>query len=65
MSFFRSAFQSTLLKHAEVFFVLRYADFFKFKKHLGTPLRKGFAHESSTQRANIASWLISYFDVLI
>jgi len=32
MSFFRSAFQSTLLKHAgEVFFVLRNADFFKFK----------------------------------
>ena len=32
MSFFRSAFQSTLLKHAgEVFFVLRNADFFKLK----------------------------------
>jgi len=32
MSFFLSAFQSTLLKHAdEVFFVLRNADFFKFK----------------------------------
>jgi len=32
MSFFRSAFQSTLLKHAgQVFFVLRNADFFKFK----------------------------------
>jgi len=32
MSFFRSAFQSTLLKHAgEVFFVLRDADFFKFR----------------------------------
>ena len=32
MSFFRSAFQSTLLKHAgEVFLVLRNADFFKFK----------------------------------
>jgi len=35
MSFFRNAFQSTLLKHAgEVFFfffVLRNADFFKFK----------------------------------
>jgi len=32
MFFFRSAFQSTLLKHAgEVFFVLRNADFFKFK----------------------------------
>jgi len=32
MSFFRSAFQSTLLKHAgEVFFVLRNTDFFKFK----------------------------------
>ena len=32
MSFFRSAFQSTLTKHAgEVFFVLRNADFFKFK----------------------------------
>ena len=32
MSFFRSAFQSTLLKDAgEVIFVLRNADFFKFK----------------------------------
>ena len=32
MSFFRNAFQSTLLKHAgEVFFLLRNADFFKFK----------------------------------
>jgi len=32
MSFFRSGFQSTLLKHAgEVFFVLGDADFFKFK----------------------------------
>jgi len=32
MSFFPSAFQSTLLKHAgEVFLALRNADFFKFK----------------------------------
>jgi len=32
MSFLRSAFQSTLLKHVgEVFFVLGNADFFKFK----------------------------------
>jgi len=32
MSFFRSAFQSTLLKHVgEFFFVLGKADFFKFK----------------------------------
>ena len=32
ISFFRSAFKSTLLKHAgEIFFVLRNADFFKFK----------------------------------
>jgi len=31
ISFFRSAFQSTLLKNAEVFLVLRNADFFKFK----------------------------------
>jgi len=32
MSFFRSAFQSTLLKHAgEAFFVVGNADFFKFK----------------------------------
>ena len=36
MSFFRSAFQSTLLKHAgEVFFVLRDADFFKLKNASG------------------------------
>jgi len=33
MSFFRSALQSTLLKHAgEVLLVLRNADFFKLKK---------------------------------
>jgi len=32
MSFFRSAFQTTQLKHAgEVFLVLRNADFFNFK----------------------------------
>ena len=32
MSFFRSAFQSSLLRHAgDVFFVLGNADFFKFK----------------------------------
>ena len=32
MSFFRNAFQSTLLKHAgEDFFALRNADFFKLK----------------------------------
>jgi len=32
ISFFRSAFQSTLLKHdGEFFFVLGNADFFKFK----------------------------------
>jgi len=66
MSFFRSAFQSTLLTHArEVFFVLHNADFFKFAKRLGTLLRKGFEHKSSTQRANNASCLISYFDVLL
>jgi len=64
--FFRSAFQTALLKHAgEVFFVLRNADFFKFKKRLGTLLRKRFARKRSTQRANNASWLISYFDVLL
>ena len=35
MSFFRSAFQSTLLKHAgEVLLVLRHVDFFKFKNAL-------------------------------
>ena len=41
MSFFRSAFQSTLLKHAgEVFFVLCDADFFQVQKCLGTLLRE-------------------------
>jgi len=45
-AFFRSAFQSTLLKHAgEIFQVLRNAVFFKFKKRLGTLLRKGLAHK--------------------
>jgi len=42
---------------------LRNADFFKSEKRLGTLLRNGFAHKSSTQRANNASWPISYFDV--
>jgi len=58
MSFFRSAYQSTLLKHAgEVFFVLPNA--------VQKCLRKSFAHKSFIQRANNASWLISYFDVLL
>ena len=43
MSFFRSAFQSTLLKHAdEVLFVLGNADFFKFKNASGLSLGKVF-----------------------
>ena len=63
MSFFRSAFQSTLLKHAgEVFFVLGNADFFKFK-NASELTRKSFAHKSFIQRANNALWLISHFDV--
>jgi len=28
-------------------------------------MRKSFAHESFIQRANNASWLISYFDILL
>jgi len=28
-------------------------------------LRKSFAHKSSVQRVSNASWLISYFDVLL
>jgi len=63
MSFFRSAFQSTLLKHAgEFFFVLRNADFSRSKMPWNS-LRKSFAHKSFIQRANNSSWLISYFDV--
>jgi len=63
--FFRNDFQSTLLKHAgEVFFVLRNADFFKFK-NAPELLKKTFAHESFIQRENNASCLISYFDVLL
>jgi len=63
-SFLRSVFQSTLLKHArEVFFVLRNANLFQGKKSLGTLLRKSFAHKTFMQRANDASWLISYLDV--
>ena len=58
MSFLRSAFQSTLLKHVgEVFFVLGNADI--SSKCLGTLLRKSFAHKSCIQRANNASWLIT------
>jgi len=54
MSFFRSAFQSTLVKHTgEVFFVLGNADFFQVKKCLGTLLRKRFAYKSFIQRANM------------
>ena len=46
MSFFRSAFQSTLLKHAgEVFFVLRNAEFL-VQKFIGNLMRKSFAHKS-------------------
>ena len=65
MSFYRNAFQSTLLKHAgKVFFVLRNADFFKLKNASELSwLRKSFVHKSFTQRANNASWLISYFDM--
>ena len=55
-----------LLKHAgEVFFVLRNANFFKFKNASELLLRKGFVHKSFIHRANNASCLISYFDVLL
>jgi len=61
-----------MLKHAgEVFLVLTFlsflsnADFFKFRKCLGTLLRKSFAHKSFIHGANNASCLISYFDVLL
>jgi len=65
LSFFRSACQSTLLKHAgDVFLVLRNADFWSSKMPWNS-LRKSFAHKSFMQRANNASWLISYFDVLL
>jgi len=37
LSLFRSAFQSTLLKHDELLFVLRNADFFKFKNAWAPP----------------------------
>jgi len=62
MSFFRSAFQSALWKHAEAF-LLCVMQAFQVQKFLGTLLRKSFAHKSFIQRANNASWLISYFDV--
>jgi len=63
MSFFRSAFQSALLKHdGEVFFVLGNADFVKLK-NASDLLRKSFAHKSFIQRANNASWLVRHFDV--
>jgi len=66
MHFFRSAFQSTLVKHAgEVFFLFCVMQTFLVQKCLGTLLRKSFAHKSFMQRANNASWLISYFDVLL
>ena len=65
MSFFRSAFRSTLLKQAGEVFLFCVMQTFKVQKCLGTFLRKRFAHKSFIQRANNASWLISYFDVLL
>jgi len=38
---------------------------FLIQKCLGILLRKSFAHKSFIQRANNASWLISYFGVLL
>jgi len=38
---------------------------FKVQKCLGTLLRKSFARKSSLQRVSNASWLISYYDVLL
>jgi len=35
------------------------------KKCPGTLLRKSFAYKSFIQRGNNASWLTSYFDVLL
>jgi len=63
MSFLRSAFQSTLLIHAGEDFLFRVMQTFKFKKCLGTLLRKRFAQKSFKQRAINASWLINYFHV--
>jgi len=63
MSFFRSAFQSTLLKHAGEVFLFCVMQTLQIHKCLGTLLRKSFAHKSLTQRADNASWLISHFDV--
>jgi len=63
MSFFRSAFQSTLLKHAgDFFFVLGNTGFFNFE-NASELLRKRFAQKIFIQRANNASWLISNFDL--
>ena len=64
MSFFRNAFQSTLLKHAGEVFLFCVMETF-VQKCLRTLLRTRFAHKSFIQRANNASWLISYFDVLL
>ena len=65
MSFFWSAFQSTLLKCAsEVFFCFGQCRLFLIHKCLGTLLRKSFAHKNFIQKANNASWLISHFDVV-
>jgi len=62
MSFFRSAFQITLLKHASEVFVLHSANFLSSKMPRNS-LEERFAHKSFIQRANNASWLISYFGI--
>ena len=66
MSFFRSAFQSALLKHAgESFFWFCVMHTFSSSKMPRNSLEESFAHKSFVQRENNASWLISYFDVLL
>jgi len=63
---FRSAFQSTLFKSTLVkFFLFCVMQTFLSSKMPRTLLKKSFAHKSFIQRADNASWLISYFDELL
>ena len=63
-SFYRSSFQSNLIKHAGEILLFCVMPTFKVQKCLGTLLRNSFAHKRSIYRTSNASWMISYSDVL-
>ena len=63
MSFSRSAFQSTLLKHSGEVLLFWVMQTFLSSKMPRNSFEEKFVHKSFIQRANNASWLISHFDV--